>query len=423
MGPFSIEPLSDAFGRALSRAVNRKLDARSLPALVERVSRKYLGESQSIAKPDELAARALFFLPRDVHKVVAPLAELALQGALPDRPLRILDVGAGVGASTLGALLAFEALGRKVQCVHALDEDREALAVAQRIFESLREDELIASDGPTITTRLGRADDPRSLRDAAGGAWDVVIVCNVLTEVLRAEDSRMDAPRDEAARAARVAELIEGIARLAPLSEDGAILVIEPAMREDARVLQRARASVAERGLSVFAPCTHDGACPLLARERDWCHDDVNVDLPEWLRGVARSAGLRYQGLTYAYLTVRAKPGRVRAQALREGWVSARLVSAVRETKGKREAFLCAPVVSPRADEGASLDEGAADPLRAMQLDRAVKGAREGAPMLSDCVRGELVAIAPETLPEGESRTVRLGVDDWARGESPGASR
>ncbi|MFO0560684.1 MAG: small ribosomal subunit Rsm22 family protein [Polyangiales bacterium] len=410
MNPFKLAPLSDDFARALARATGRKIETRSLPALVERVSRKYLGEQQSLAKPDELAARALFFLPRDLHKVVAPIAELSRAGLVPRRPLRVLDVGAGVGASALGALMALSALGHSVARVRCVDDDREALSTLRKVFDALRSDSLIDLAPSALSVGEGSVDAANNLGDPseAGSPWDLILVSNVLTEVLRREDARSDEKRDEQARAERVAELLRSLIAGAPLAEDGALLLIEPATHEDARVLQRAR-TLLEEGPAprfVFAPCTHGQPCPLLTRERDWCHDDVDVDLPAWLHEVARGAGLRYQGLTYSYLTVRSKPGRLQKHSANEGWVSARMVSAVRDTKGKREAFLCCQekgdAVEPR------------EPLRAMQLDRAIKRADEATPKLADCSRGELVAIAPALLPD-EGRTVRLGADDWER--------
>ena len=409
MQPYTLAPLSEEFARALERAVGRKIETRSLPALVERVSRKYLGEKQALARPDELAARGLFFLPRDLHKVVAPIGELSRSEVLPSRPLRVLDVGAGVGASALGAVLALTALGHEVRHVRCVDEDKEAIALLRKVFDGLRADGLLSLGADALSTGHGSADGANALRDPSEPApYDLILVSNVLTEVLRAEDQRAEAPRDEQQRAERVADLVLSIARGAALAEDGALVLIEPAMHADARVLQRARAIIERKGAFVFAPCTHGQACPLLTRERDWCHDDVSVDLPPWLHEVARGAGLRYQGLTYSYLTLRLREGRVRAHnARRERWVDARLVSVVRETKGKREVFLCAPEASA---------EGEREPLRALQLDRAIKGAKAGTPVLGDCVRGEVVSVSAAVLPaEGEGRSVRLGVDDWAR--------
>lgn len=407
MGPYTIEPLSDAFARALSDAVGLALDAPALPALVERVSRKYLGERQSLAKAEELAARALFFLPRDAQKVVAPIGELSRSRALPERALRVLDVGAGVGASALGAMLALHSLGATTAELRCVDEDRDALALLRRVFDRLGDAGLWPASAPKVRVGEGRVETPFALSEAPSAPWDLVLLSNVLTEALRAEDRRLEVAHDEPARAERVSAWISAIVEGAPLAEDGALIVVEPATQREARVLQRARTHLEARGLFVFAPCTHGGPCPLLARDRDWCHEDLAVDLPSWLRDVARGAGLRYQGLTYSYLTVRRTPGRLAHSRAGEGWVSARLVSAIRDSKGKREAFLCAREAAESA---------APEPMRAMQLDRTVKGAAPSSPRLAECGRGEIVALRSSILPsEGGSRTVRLGVDDWCR--------
>ena len=74
------------------------------------------------------------------------------------------------------------------------------------------------------------------------------------------------------------------LARLCELlSDDGALIVLEPALRAQSRALQRVRgvlASVAGPP-HVFAPCLHRGACPLLERERDWCHEQLPLPLPQ----------------------------------------------------------------------------------------------------------------------------------------------
>ena len=67
---------------------------------------------------------------------------------------------------------------------------------------------------------------------------------------------------------------------------------------------------VAAGAVKVIAPCTAEGACPMLRRERDWCHADDLLALPEPLAIIARGAGLRFEGLSYAYLTLaRTNPG------------------------------------------------------------------------------------------------------------------
>src|SRR5439155_17805257 len=63
---------------------------------------------------------------------------------------------------------------------------------------------------------------------------------------------------------------------LAAVSPDGAVIVIEPALRETSRALHELRDAVLAGGHGfVFAPCTRTCApCPALADPDDWCHED-----------------------------------------------------------------------------------------------------------------------------------------------------
>jgi ribosomal protein RSM22 (predicted rRNA methylase) len=126
------------------------------------------------------------------------------------------------------------------------------------------------------------------------------------------------------------------------LAPDGALIVLEPALREHSRRLQRVRSELvaAEGPPFVFAPCLHRGPCPLLARERDWCHERVELSLPPSLGEVARAAGLRDEGLSYSYLSLLAAS---RSLAdLAPGTPLLRVVGSPLRTKGKLEVAVCA---------------------------------------------------------------------------------
>ena len=62
------------------------------------------------------------------------------------------------------------------------------------------------------------------------------------------------------------------------LAPGGTIVLVEPALRETSReLLARARPLLALSDCEIVAPCFWTGACPALARERDWCHDAAPV--------------------------------------------------------------------------------------------------------------------------------------------------
>lgn len=355
-------PLDASFRDALLDVARRArllpLDHARFPGLVAEMTRKYNDPSLAglrTAPEDELAARLGFWFPRDVRKVEAAVEGLGL--AIPEgRPLRVVDLGAGLGASHRGLLRALGGAGRVE--VLAVDDDERALSLATDLAQRLG-----GEGARTLDLRTRKA----TFSGFAGRVdpVDVILVGQVLGELDRGEP--------EAVRLERHAEILATLARKA-----GTLLIVEPALRVRARHLQRLRGALLAAGLHVHAPCLHAGSCPLLEKETDWCHEDRPVDLPDWLVPVARGAGLRFEGLTFSFLAVRKEPPPVRPPLLRA--VSGPLVS-----KGKRELLVC----------GAPLD--GRHGLRLGRLDRARTEANEA---FDELVRGDVFSLEPHAVDE-----------------------
>jgi hypothetical protein len=132
------------------------------------------------------------------------------------------------------------------------------------------------------------------------------------------------------------------------LAPSGSLVILEPALRETSRVLHGLRDQLVARSQSpfVFAPCLHTSHCPMLARERDFCHERLPCDLPDSWAQLASSAGLRERDLTYSYLTLTAS--RRSLAELGSGDVY-RAVSGQLKSKGKTEVWLCGMGGGPRA--------------------------------------------------------------------------
>lgn len=273
------------------------------------------------------AARLAFSLPRDAAKAAAAVRELGAAGLLRvpgDRPFRLLDVGAGLGAMTFGVHAALGAEGGGAVHADLVDHDAAALELAGAVAK-----ELARAEAPGPALRLA----PRTTRvtgRVGQGPYDLVIAGQVLSE--------LDRELDAAARVARHAALLLELAR--ELRPDGALVVVEPALRDRTRHLHAVRDALLGSALAPFAPCVHRAACPALAREGDWCHEDLAVDLPEGARALARGAGLRWEGLTFAYLVLR-RDGVSLGDVAGRGPGLARIVSSPIVTKGKRELVLC----------------------------------------------------------------------------------
>ncbi len=286
-------------------------------AIVDR-SKRYTSERDNLSTPTDrvadLAARAAFFTIADAMKVAVPLAELAARGALPARrPLRIVDLGAGCGAMSLGlvAHLSSEALGGPAFDILAVDRDVDALRIAGAAVRALA-----ARRGVDLSITTRSAD----VATTALPSCDLVLIGTVLNEL------------DETARL----QLVERA--LASIAEDGAVIVIEPALRETSRALHETRDSILARGSGyVFAPCTRRGApCPALANPDDWCHEDRAIELPPRTAELARLTHLRDGGMKFSYLVLRRVEGPVLAAS--SAW---RVVSAPRTAKGKLELYGC----------------------------------------------------------------------------------
>ena len=321
----------DSEARARGWVTSR--DIARLAAHVAALSEAYNDPSRArAAVKDAGAARLGFSFPRDVPKGAAAVRELVATGGLRGAPaLRVLDIGAGLGATTWGVVRALEAGGASgIVDATWIDTDARALEVASALARA-RE-----GKGPItlrVTTRARALDALDALP-----AFDLVLVGQVLSE--------LDVGVPDDTRAARHAKLLGGwLDRL--VAPDGSLVVVEPALRDRSRHLHRVRDALVAAGATVFAPCLHAAPCPALARETDWCHEDLTVDLPLWLAPVARAAGLRREGLTFSYVVLR-KDGRRLGDAtpIRASATRLRVVSGAIPSKGKLEAFLCGEMES-----------------------------------------------------------------------------
>lgn len=300
-------------------------------AVVDR-SRRYTSEREAIHKaPDreaDLAARALFFSPVDAAKIAAPLAELVRArgggllgpGAAPgagDPPVRVVDLGAGCGAMSLGLLATVGALASRWE-ITLVDRDAPALAIARAALERLAA--ALALDVAVKVTA-------QELSSWKPVPCELVLAGTVLNE--------LSVPASRAVVAAALAS-IKGA------RGDGAVLLLEPALRDATRRLHELRdEQIAAKTSSVIAPCVRQGApCPMLARPTDWCHEDRPFQPTERVGLVADVTRLRDGNLKYAYLVLALRPAPLLPP--RPGHAALRIVSGVLPGgKGKREQWAC----------------------------------------------------------------------------------
>jgi hypothetical protein len=375
LGRALVRPLEDDWREAIDLVARRRgwptsRDVAKLAANVARLSEAY--NDRAVARApirDAGPARLGFAFARDVPKGAAAVRELVAVGAVisGDAPLRVLDVGAGLGAATWGLVRALEAASapRRVEATW-WDSDARALELGTEIWRERGEPFALERRVIPLTAAVGSGGEE--------ARFDVILASQVLSE--------LDVGEAPDIRLARHAELL---ARLLERHTEtgGCLVVVEPALRDRTRHLHRVRDALVS---------LHARPCPALADESDWCHEDLSIDLPRWLVPVARAAGLRHEGLSFSYLVLRRDGARLADSVpARSGAARLRVVSEPMRTKGKRDAFLCGELADPSA-AGARV----AARLRTTRLDRDASAENAS---WEELRRGDVLVVDPAPDP------------------------
>ncbi len=260
---------------------------------------------RALARPEtyderaHLGAYLLWWWPQSYAKT---RALLRLLPALPPRG-RILDLGAGPGPAALAAL---DALGGEAV---ALDASGAALDEAKAIAGSAR-----------LAVRHWKLDGG-GLPLAAGERFELITLANLLSEL----------PGGPAERARLLTQIASE--HLAP---GGALLVLEPALRETGRALLEVRDLIVASGaLRALAPCLTQRPCPALLATKDWCTAEERWTPPPHIVQLAQETGLKADELlSYAPLALAREvpappPGLFR------------VVGVPPPEKGKSRVFVC----------------------------------------------------------------------------------
>lgn len=262
------------------------------------------------------AARLLFFTMADMPKSYFAIRECeSLTGAAEQSSLRILDVGSGYGAQSLG-LLTYLSERSSSMSIHLdlVDRDRQAHKALSAVLTTIR----AAGIHSNLTWDTLRRDlqKPLKLHDT----YDFIVIGNTLCEL------------PLAAHRPTILSL------LSTLKDTGALLAIEPALKKTTRELHALRDGLLEaQQCRVIAPCTHSRACPCLEAKSDWCHESRRIVLPPRCRKLAEATKLRRSNLKWSYLCL-TRPDGLRKTNLNDTW---RVVSEPMKQKGRHEVFLC----------------------------------------------------------------------------------
>ncbi len=220
-------------------------------------------------------AYGVFFFPQSWARARIALAEVIdMHGWQPPKNARVLDIGAGLGAASLGAamLLREREVCQTVELT-LLDHSNAALSQAAALTRACAAQLPGIALKKTLTQKL-----PAFLKNKTreSESYDLIIAAFALNEVWAGYSARQRA------------ELIKDLSR--HLSLTGVLLVLEPALKQTALALQQTSDLLAEQNtLSRRGPYAQNFPCPLRAQGKYWAHDVRRWHAPESLQHVNRT--------------------------------------------------------------------------------------------------------------------------------------
>ena len=261
----SLPPGVQAALAALVGSMRPRDVSKATKALSERYRQGGRSRGTDLIKTDdELRAYAVSRFPATFAAAVAAFEECA-RAAPGWRPVSVLDVGSGIGATALACIQVWPSLER-VTCI---ERDARAVAAGSRVASEVL---------PRVAVNWVRTDMLDPLPD---GEFDLVTSAYSMSELV--EDAAVATARRLWARTR------------------GLLILVEPGRPDAYALLMRIRDTLIGAGADVLAPCPHSERCPLLGS--DWCH--FGQRLPRTtLHRAAKAATLSYEDEKYSYVAL-----------------------------------------------------------------------------------------------------------------------
>ncbi len=262
--------------------------------------KKYLDDA------DRLTAYALFFAPQTYTRTYEALSGILTRlPTFPKRPIRILDLGCGLGSAALAANDFFHSQGNNEVETTCVDWSATAL---QALPEFL----------PNVITQQ---QDLRSFRPK--GSYDLILISFALNEIF-------SHPKD----ALPLLHILrDNLATDAPAF----ILILEPVVHGVTPRLLALRSMLQQ--VPIYAPCPHLYACPMLPGKDGICHDVRRFKPSRATTLLNRKLNRSISDVKYALLAF-GRPGGPQAQGF-EDPEFLRMISTFSKENGRLSCRAC----------------------------------------------------------------------------------
>ncbi len=118
---------------------------------------------------------------------------------------------------------------------------------------------------------------------------------------------------------------------LSSLCSSGILIVVEPALKINSRLLMEIKSKLKTEGL--LLPCNHNKICPLLKRKDEWCYHSIRWVVPKYLELLNRKLFRNLKYLKFSYLIV-AKDLEIKPDIIP-------VITPVWREKGRKRFFIC----------------------------------------------------------------------------------
>lgn len=254
--------------------------------------------------PAYISAYLYYFLPWNIIRLGRLLASLPLSDPNTLESPLLLDAGSGPLTLPL-ALWLFKPEWRQLPIhIAALDAARQPLELGNAIMQELA---ATLHQPPWQTTLItGPLVALGSFKPEKRQPW-LISATNVLNEIKFRRHGPMtdnDDPEDFPH-----ASLLDAWQPLLKKTASPALLFVEPGTRLGSSAIMRMRQAALGAGFAAASPCTHQNACPLLAKSGSWCHFVFSAqDAPGWLKTISHEAHLSKASLSLSPLLLAQHP-------------------------------------------------------------------------------------------------------------------
>ncbi len=251
-----------------------------------------------------------FFSPLSYLKTLCVLRETFTFLSVK-KNMRILDVGAGQGAGSFAGFEVIKELGERPSEIVCIDRR----SPSYNILEGLN------------LPHQYKIMDVEDFGIRKMGNFDLILIINSLTEAFGFNIEFLWI---------KISLIFDQL-----LSENGILVIIEPALKDSTRCLMKIRDiffKERQEG-SIIAPCILIRECPMLkvSTRNEWCHFSLRWEPVRFMELINRELGREIEHPRFSYLTIFKGKFSFPENYLEGG----RVVSNLRMEKGKKRFYLC----------------------------------------------------------------------------------